>query len=609
MLALITLIVCLSLLHIFAGGLNPEALYASCFILNLSCSIQLYLNGKKHILCKVAIPVLLLLLTLVISIFYIPSLSPYESSERLEIINAVHNLIIEGNKLGLWDITSPKFHNGSAYWESFFLILNFLMIPAAVYLCSIMNRRNKIRLTYIMLFWAVANIGINIIDKKIISLDGKIWSIFETQAGKASGVFVNENHYGVYLCFFLPLIISQILKQFSNKNIGITTLYSLLLAFFLYGILLSGSRGAMIICALSILLTFLIHHNKATLISSGPLKYFIITVSIILFAFFTPNNLNEEIKESGIQYDHNRQLFYSIVPKLIKDYPLGTGPGGYRHTAPSYLIYPVDSNTMPHHSENTYFQLLIENGIISFIIISGIILLVLKQISTNIQNKTLSHRLQTTSIVALAAFACHAAYDYPLEIPVYALSVAIFTGFLLTRGDHYLKGPNKPSELKFSKIIFLLPLSAILLIIIIFSKIGDNYKTKSTFDYNSSLNLEDLVNNLTYNPSAWYNWYFLYDKLIQEQHYSLAEFCLKQATINHPNQSQLWKELTFIRFKHLDFAGATRSYRRYFLLNSQDRRSKIKDEALLFFTEDEYDYLLHLEMPMQERTREYIRSI
>ena len=233
------------------------------------------------------------------------------------------------------------------------------------------------------------------------------------------------------------------------------------------------------------------------------------------------------------------------------------------------------------------------------------LILYFKRVIRNIQAETLSSRLQGCSIVALLAFFCHASYDYPFEIPVYSFTIAIFAGFLLTHGEHYLKGLHKPAFLKASKCMLILPLLAIVLILSLYFSAGTQYREKISFNNQAKTNLPNLVKNLAYNPSSWYNWYFISQRLLQQNEpeaRQLAEFALKQAAIHHPNQSKLWKQLAFLRFQNFEFEKGSIAYRRYFLIQNEAQR-KSNEEASLFMSQDEFDYLLPLEMPMQERTK------
>ena len=611
MLALITLILCFSCLNIFAGGLIPEALYLSCFFVNLVATIEIYRNYKRKHLCEYKLPLFMGVFILSLIPFFLPQIGLYTSPEKLELFQQVKFLKNQGQQLQLWELNAESFTNGLSYWSSVKIALIFLTIPATVYLTAILNKRNKLRLTYVMLFVATINILANIIDKHIFNYGDRIWGIFQTQAQKSSGAFVNENHYGVFLCFFLPLILTQIFTQFNKKNYIVLSTYATLLPLFIYGILLSVSRGAFLICALSVALTFLLQSNNSSKYG-GAMKCAILTSCILLFAYFTPSKLNNEIKNDGLEMGLGRELIHSKTPEIFSDFKMGIGPGAYEPVAAQYFIGSSSHNTLANHSESIYYTFLLELGFFPCLILIVTFICFITKVIKNIQACTLSTRLQNSSIIALVAFLCHATYDYPFEIPTYAFTIAIFSGFLLTPGEHYLKGLHKSIQLKLSALIMILPLISLTLCAYFWSTTSNKYTQNGSFEYNSQSSLKVLVQNLEKNPASWHLWYYISQKILETNKQNvkpLAEHALKQAVTHHPNQDLLWKKLSILRLQTFEFDKAALAYRRYFLLQAINTRKKLKDQALVFMSLDEYNYLLHLEMPMQERTREYIRSI
>ena len=603
------LILCASLLHFFAGGLVPEALYSACLILNLTACLELYKQIKAGRIFDPIIILGTLLLYLLAQAFFIADLNVISSAESRLATESIHYLIDQLQHLGLIEAQKMQTYLGQSYWLGIHTYLILLTLPASLFLTASLTHKEKIILIYSLICLASFNIIAVYLSTNFVNFGGKVWGLFDIGIKKPLGGFGLSNHYGVYLCFFLPFITIQIMNFIQKKKFPLIIGHCALLIFFIYGTLISGSRGAFLICAIAFTASLLLYKNKK--IDTKSIKYTLVSFFIILFAALTPSAIDRELNKRGIESETRLKL-YMKAPEILLDYPQGLGPGAYYHTAASYITKEHHSNTMANHSENTYLQIILEYGIGFSIILVILVLFLTKVAVRNYNNTSSSSRIKVASLVAVICFLIHGLYDNPIEVPVYSYTIVIFFGLLLCKAPKYQIGIDNPNKKYFSLTAFILPILAIFSTLDFYKKFDNSYRFKHMYSYHQKANLNELILNLQYQAHSWHNWYFLSRSLRQfnsKETNLLVEYCLKQAAFNHPNQSDLWLRLAWARKQNNDLEPASKSYRRYFLLTRQNQRKKIKNEALNFMSEEEYERLLHMELPMQERTREYIRSI
>ena len=98
--------------------------------------------------------------------------------------------------------------------------------------------------------------------------------------------------------------------------------------------------------------------------------------------------------------------------------------------------------------------------------------------------------------------------------------------------------------------------------------------------------------------------------LNDDKYLPFIEACFKKAVFLNPNNSKTWYNLAYTRRRLVDGDRSKAAYRRYFLLQGHKKREKLFEEAYNFgFTKIELDYLLHLELPEPEKSREFLKTI
>ncbi|NQZ67508.1 MAG: O-antigen ligase family protein, partial [Lentisphaeria bacterium] len=409
----------------------------------------------------------------------------------------------------------------------------------------------------------------------------------------------------------LPLLVVVIMNAISDKNWPKLSIAGLGFISVLSGVFLSSSRGAYVLAIVAIVLTLYLFKTKSKKKSST--KSVLIILCVILFAGLTPMALEKELDSKGMDWS-GREKFYKVVPDIAQDLPLGTGPGGYRFISASYLADIKHSRVIPHHSENTYFQMFLEQGMICFVLLCVMAQFYIKRGLDNNRNHKLSTRLKIAASASLLCLLAHSIYDYGFHIPAFALNIAVLMGFLMCKGETYEEDIQTENEFKFRFIPMLLPIVSLIFIAVVFVKFKERIHTDERFNFAQKKSLQGLANNISRQPTSWHNWYFMGYRVLQKndpKNLLFVEKCFKQAALYNPNYSDLWLQLAQVRKELKNKEGMQAAFTRYFLLLHPNQRKKMRIKAFSFLGVfgKELDNLIHRQFSPKELTPEFIQSI
>jgi O-antigen ligase len=265
-------------------------------------------------------------------------------------------------------------------------------------------------------------------------------------AAKATGTYVNSNHYSCFLQMVLPfpLVLTAIALRRGTRRTGslkrtvLACALSGCAALIFLGALYSMSRmGLAAIGASLLVLVFLIPMARFSLRKSPARAIYIsaavAAVAIILLLFVsTPGALLERIANRGGQepltVDARVQIWRETLP-MAADYRIfGSGLGTYasvfqkyRASAPEYLV---------DFAHNDYLQLLAELGVIGFAIAVASALTILVQIVRAMRGgPTTAHRLVAAACAAaLVALMLDCSVDFDFYIPANAMLASWVAG-------------------------------------------------------------------------------------------------------------------------------------------------------------------------------------
>ena len=170
-------------------------------------------------------------------------------------------------------------------------------------------------------------------------------------------------------------------------------------------------------------------------LAQGLLLIFVIAL-LVMFLGARGGELLMQRIDFGLMYtkDDIRWQMYSDTLKMIADHLFwGVGPGGWAASYPRYMNQLL-SGINPVYLHSVPLQLLAEMGIAGVILLLCPFLLVLERVVKAIHSKAASAkiRIKTAAVFSgLSALLLASCFDFPLNIPAVASSMAIFLALLL----------------------------------------------------------------------------------------------------------------------------------------------------------------------------------
>ncbi len=199
---------------------------------------------------------------------------------------------------------------------------------------------------------------------------------FEMYQGRISSFFKDELIYGSYLSKFLPIFLS-LFFFLKPKNYKLNIYFSIVFILSTFAITISGERSALflVIITLSYLL-FMLKLKFQTLMIFFILIFLGISSLLILnksihnrLIIFTKNQIVTENKIFFFSEDHTGHYNSAIDIYKNNNKIIGIGPKNYRNYCYNNDKYKNKPFICSSHPHNTYIQILLETGIIGFLIL------------------------------------------------------------------------------------------------------------------------------------------------------------------------------------------------------------------------------------------------
>ncbi len=217
-------------------------------------------------------------------------------------------------------------------------------------------------------------------------------SEIQSTIGSATGTFANRDHLAGYLEMALALGIGLMLTMLSNSRnfilnwkqrireisellLGSKARLRIILILLCLGLVLTHSRGGNISFFISLgvtgILFLAIARNKpraTTIFLSSLLILDIVVIGSLVGASEVINRL----AETSTQTETRDDAYLATYP-MLKDYFItGIGAGNYFNVFPSYKTPLL--NEYWRHSHNDYLEIMVEQGIIGFSLLAGVVL-------------------------------------------------------------------------------------------------------------------------------------------------------------------------------------------------------------------------------------------
>lgn len=239
---------------------------------------------------------------------------------------------------------------------------------------------------------------------------GQYFGFFVTYYDKFSptGNFNNPAGYAVVLSALFPFALYTILDKNTYKRIlGSIAVISIVIA-----VCLSGSRAGIFAICISLIVSFYFYAKKRGWITWRKIILPILVIIMLVICLYF-------LKKDSAD---GRLLIWRCSLKMIAEKPLlGHGHDSFQT---KYMVYQANyfsknptskfaylaDNTW--HPFNEYLKLIIEHGIIGFLLF---IMLVIVALNTYYKNKS---KERTAALLSLIAIATMAFFSYPLSYPI-----------------------------------------------------------------------------------------------------------------------------------------------------------------------------------------------
>jgi tetratricopeptide (TPR) repeat protein len=267
---------------------------------------------------------------------------------------------------------------------------------------------------------------------------------------RASGPFVNPDHFANYLAMILPLALVAALLRIDlvpRASASLVRMASMAIAFvMLCAIVLSLSRGGWISTALSVgallamffaqperrRVVFARHADARTLrwVALGAVGLFVFALLLI-----GPQGRNltdvrlAETVSTGVSFADRGMLYWRTLA-MIRDFPLfGVGMGAWGELFTRYVSPPWSQFFYYRDAHNDYVQFAAESGLIAALALSWLFWRLLRRIGAAMRSRDpRKWPLLAAVVAAVVATALHELVDFNLHVPANAALLAVLLG-------------------------------------------------------------------------------------------------------------------------------------------------------------------------------------
>ncbi|MCM8536579.1 MAG: O-antigen ligase family protein [Lentisphaeraceae bacterium] len=544
-----------------------------------------------------------LLLVFLIDYRYLPTFVVSESRQLIH--DDMMQTLRVGESLGVFKAVYPFESLSLNYWGTLRFLTNVLLCINTVYLVAVCRHKEKESLLKVFIVGAVIVSVAGLVGEFYIPFNDKFWWGLDFHDKGVIACFGLNNHYGVFLSFVIPFSLFFIRSSFQQGNRRGLILWSLVYVMIFAGILVSYSRGAVLLSFIASVLTLMTFAQRPVH------RFWIVLASMfgcIAILLSAPGKLKAEIV-NGLN-ESSRWELYEKVPEITQAFFHGVGPAAYRFISTGLVVNKGEMWGIAHHSENTFFQVLQECGILNTLLIVILFFVLLYKGIKNFQKRHLSRSFSIPVFITLIIAFLHGLYDYAFGVPVYSFVIALFIGFLQKKGRRFDGSINTQKDRLLQNLSFGVPVASLFFLILL--AISEKGYYKDSYEYAKNAEIEELSRLIPQQPSSWHLWYHLGRKswLAGNHNLPFTEKCFKMAAINFPNHTELWHSLAMTRYLQGNHYEASKAYKIYYLLQADWKRKSLHQEASIYL-EEYFDLqtLLQEKLNIENLQREKMREI
>jgi O-antigen ligase len=315
-------------------------------------------------------------------------------------------------------------------YKSFLESITFFAfyIIFAISLHNFKNRAILIRTLYILLIFGFI-LSLFAVIQKATWNDKIYWFRELTLGGSPFGPFVNRNHFAGFIGMLVPLGIGlSLVERTRSKKI----LFGFMTVIMTVSLFFSLSRGGIMSFVAGFgLFSILVMQSKIQqkkILAIG--LFFLALSSYLLYLGIDP--IVDRFYQTDITKEE-RLIVWSASLTAIKDFWLtGSGLGTFLDLFPLYQ--PADIKSIYDHAHNDYLEVILETGVIGFIImIIFIAILIRTIIKSNLQGRT--GILLIAAVSSAFTMCMHSITDFNLHILSNALCFSMVLGMVIALAD------------------------------------------------------------------------------------------------------------------------------------------------------------------------------
>lgn len=337
-------------------------------------------------------------------------------------------------------------------------------------------------------------IAVEAILQKLTSPDAIYW--FRTPpAGNPVGPWVYSNHFAGFMEMLFPVVVALFLvyrplihynKSLKEKFITILTLPAANLHLLLgtaaimmaVSILISLSRGGIITLCIAFLF-FIVFSANATRDKRTKWALFLTSATVLIVTWLGWQPIMKEFggfwHKDGFDTSGRLPLIIDSIA-IIKAYPVfGTGFGTFAEMYPA--VRTIDGNALFDHAHNDYIELLVDGGLIGFVLCSWFVLSVLFSSLRSLRRRRERYLILVTSgaLTGMLALLFHSLVDFQMYNGANALYFFFLCGLAVSAANTRFQFRTRPTFLPRLRFV---PAAASLLLafILLFGFTGYTYR-------------------------------------------------------------------------------------------------------------------------------------
>jgi hypothetical protein len=289
-----------------------------------------------------------------------------------------------------------------------------------------------------------------------VALATPSWLGYESAVGgrRASGSFVNKNHFATLMAMTLPLFILRANRAFTllrespdrMPSALVETLWHVGAILVGAALLASLSRAGLFAGALAALLCASLCAVTSRTITGRAASLMIVVLTVALAGLANLSALIDSVTSDqfAVSVDSRALMTSSTFAAAREFLPIGSGLGSFAIAFQRFQ--PASLSGFIEYAHNDYAQLLFEAGWVGVMaIVAAVVAFALTGYRTVslVQKKLASAWFRLGALCAVLAVAIHAWFDFPLHIPALAILASMFAGLSLRTHGEAVLNPAK----------------------------------------------------------------------------------------------------------------------------------------------------------------------